>query len=300
MAICANKPSAKPARTGFCESWIHVLRYDTPLSPARAKPKAETPKLTIERASDERCADVYRALIREQLVLSKQHRAKLLERGLPSGIVMANGYASTPTKAFGANVARALAQEYDLTGVPGFYRVGDQWRMVDVGSGFYIPVRSSDGLIQGFQIRRDEGEPKYIWLSSANRDGGASSGSPLHYANHLLMPDASEVWLTEGILKSDIAGHFLNAPVIAAAGVSCFGQDFAANLKQQFPKLKTCVVAFDTDWRTKPQVKVALDKLIAQLSAVGLRVVVRTWRAEFGKGIDDYLLHLAQADRRAA
>jgi hypothetical protein len=296
-AYCRRVQSAKQGRDG---GWTHILRLDARLAIAPIKSKTIATSPTTERASVERCADVYLALIREHLVLSSEHRANLRERELPSGIVMANGYVSAPPQLFATNVARALHERFNLEGVPGFYKSAGYWRIVDVGSGIFVPIRSSDGLIQGFQIRRDEGEPRYKWFSSTDRDGGASSRSPVHFANWLLLPDASEVTITEGALKADIAAHFLNAPVIAAAGVSCFGENFAPNLREQFPKLKTCVVAFDSDFRTKPQVKASLDKLIRQLSAVGLRVRVRTWRAELGKGIDDYLLHLAQTDRRAA
>ncbi len=297
LAYCRRVRSAKQGKDG---GWSHILRLDAPLAIAPIKSKTIAPSPTTERASSERCADVYLALIREHLTLSSEHRNSLHKRGLPDGIITANGYASTPTQSFAANVARALQERFGLDGVPGFFKQAGRWSMVNFGSGIFIPIRSSDGLIQGFQVRRDEGEPRYIWFSSTDRDGGASSGSPLHFANWLLLPDASEITLTEGALKADIAAHFLNAPVVAAAGVSCFGENFAANLREKFPKLKTCVVAFDSDFRTKPQVKASLDKLIRQLSAVGLRVRVRTWAAELGKGIDDYLLHLAHADRRAA
>ncbi len=163
-----------------------------------------------------------------------------------------------------------------------------------------MPVRGFDGCIRGLQVRRDEDSPRYIWFSSAGREGGASSGSPVHVAKAHLLSDAAEVVISEGALKADIAAYFLDAPVIAAAGVSTFGESFAANLKHRFPNIKTCNIAFDMDWQRKNQVKGALERLMRQLGAAGFTVRVRTWNAALGKGIDDYLLHLNRVDRRAA
>jgi hypothetical protein len=101
--------------------------------------------------------------------------------------------------------------------------------------------------------------------------------------------------LTEGALKADIASYILDAPVIAAAGVSCFGADFPADLKAKFPSLRTILIAFDSDWRVKPQVKSALEKLMRGLSGAGFRVKVRTWPPQH-KGIDDYLLAFSQSN----
>jgi phage/plasmid primase-like uncharacterized protein len=178
---------------------------------------------------------------------------------------------------------------HDLQGVPGFYRDGEAWRIVECGIGFYVPVRDHEGRICGMQIRRDEGTPKYLWFSSAGRADGASSGAPVHFAKSHLLKETDEVTITEGALKADIAAHLLGAPVIGIAGVSTFGEDFAANLKQRFPKLRRIVVAFDMDMWQKSQVAAALDKLITQLERARFTVRVRTW-ADAHKGIDDYLV----------
>jgi hypothetical protein len=235
-------------------------------------------------------------MFRKYLGLSEQHRAALLARGISEGEIARNGYASAPARDDGDHIARELSI-YGLDGVPGFHKYGGEWRMRDFGTGIFVPVRDEHLRIAGCQIRRDDvadGQPKYIWFSSNNYPHGTSSGSPVHYARPHLLHDASEVLLTEGALKADVAAFLLDAPVIAAAGVSNFGQDFAENLKAKFPKLKTCLVAFDSDWRIKPQVKAALEKLMRGLSGAGFRVKVRTWPPQH-KGIDDYLLAFSQS-----
>jgi Domain of unknown function (DUF3854) len=54
------------------------------------------------------------------------------------------------------------------------------------------------------------------------------------------------------------------------------------------------IVAFDKDLHTNPAVFAALNRLTAQLEAIGLRVRVRTWPGE-SKGYDDYLLSQIRA-----
>jgi len=157
--------------------------------------------------------------------------------------------------------------------------------------------------VVGCQIRRDDvadGQPKYIWFSSNNYPHGTSSGSPVHFARPHLLHDATEVVITEGALKADIASYLLDAPVIAAAGVNNFPADFPADLKAKFPSLRTILIAFDSDWRVKPQVKAALEKMMRNLSGVGFRVKVRTWPPHMGKGIDDYLLARSQSSKEVA
>jgi hypothetical protein len=289
MRISAG--SFKTARNG---AFIHRL-VDAP--PAERQPRPR-PAPTVEdapRADEDRIVAAYADLIRLHLVLSEEHRRQLHGRGLDDLSIGVNGYASTPTPTFATNVARALARHHDLTGVPGFYRDGGAWRMVSSGAGLFVPVRGADSRIRGLQIRRDEGNPKYIWLSSKDRAGGASSGSPVHFAKPHLLKDAREVTITEGALKADVAAHIMNAPVIAAAGVSNFGADFAASLKEQFPKLKTIYTAFDMDFESNEHVRRAMFRLVAQLERARFTVRVRAWSKKW-KGIDDYLLAVSRME----
>jgi hypothetical protein len=202
-----------------------------------------------------------------------------------------HGYVSTPGAGEGERIAGELSA-FNLEGVPGFFMQGSAWHMRDYGAGFFVPVRDERSRIAGLQIRRDDAEPRYIWFSSNNYPHGTSSGAPIHFARPHLLCGASEVLLTEGALKADVVSYFMDAPVIAAAGVHNFGQDFAATLRVKFPNLRTTLVAFDSDWRIKPQVQSALEKLMRDLAGIGFKVRVRTWPPEY-KGLDDYLLALA-------
>ena len=103
-----------------------------------------------------------------------------------------------------------------------------------------------------------------------------------------------ELLLTEGALKADLIAHFLGVSVIAAAGVGLFGREFGAQLKANHPDI-TAVICFDSDWRTKPQVKAALIALQHQLTMAGVPWRVRCWPIEY-KGYDDFLLSMFQTE----
>jgi DNA primase len=233
-------------------------------------------------------------LVGRVLILKPGHAAKLRARGLSQVEVARLRYVSVPeTEAEKQRVADALTPYLDAAGgsVPGFYRERGRWRMVFRPPGIFIPVRDGCGHIQALTQRVDEPRDgcKYIWLSSADREGGASSGAPVHFAGRdLLLYGAAEVTVTEGALKADVASYLSGSPVIGVAGTHAT-RGLATRLREGFPLLKTVCVAYDRDMVEKPQVLGAAINLGAQLEAEGFEVKVRTWPARY-KGIDDYLL----------
>jgi phage/plasmid primase-like uncharacterized protein len=279
--------SLKTARNG---AYVHRLIETSP-TPQRPYQKQSAPTVeTVQRIPPEQLHVVYLTLLREHLVLAESHRASLRARGLSDAAIECADYRSTPAETFAKHVARALAKEFDLRGVPGFYRdASGTSQMMSFGAGFYVPVRDHRGLICGLQIRRDEGTPKYLWLSSANRTDGCSSGAPVHFASAHLLRETEEVTITEGALKGEIIAYLTRSPVIAAAGVSNFGADFAETLKKAFPNLRRATLCFDMDVWTNEHVYGALDRLAQQLKAARFSVTVRTWPKEF-KGFDDFLV----------
>lgn len=221
-------------------------------------------------------------------------------RGFTNAEVDRLGYVSAPNHAEADAVAERLSK-YDLRGVPGFYRRGGRFRLRDLGSGIYIPVRDAQRRIRGIQIRRDEGEPRYIWLSTpADRfEGGASSGAPVHFCRPERIRVTGEALLTEGALKSAVISFFLNCGVIGVAGVSTFADDFGERLKADFPELRHVRIVFDNDWKSKPPVRKALFRLQGTLRRAGLRWSVRKF-ADAYKGFDDYLAATAKRKEEVA
>ncbi len=297
LAFCmrVSSGSIKTARNG---AYIHKLRWDA-TTPAPAPQKPVEAKPDAPRASIEHRDRIYATLLRKHLALSTNHKDSLTKRGLSASEIERCGFRSAPTEAEAKSIARTLS-EFDLTGVPGFYTEAGKWCIVPIAQGVLIPVRDQHSRIQALMVRRDNvnGSGKYIWLSSKDKAHGASSGAPSNYANAHMLTDAREVTISEGILKASVAAYFLRAPVIGNAP-SCFGADFAANLKRDFPKLQTVFCAFDMDFKRKPEIEAAMFRLVAQLEAARFNVRVRTWPDKW-KGIDDFLLGVASQKEVAA
>ncbi len=249
-----------------------------------------------ERAPADIINGILTRLVCAELSLQPEHLAELIcRRGLSAAEIERERYVSVPaTRAERIRVASALAPYLDAFGggVPGFFLANGRWEMVYRPPGFFIPVRDERGHLQALSQRVDDpGEDggKYLWFSSADRDGGASSGAPPHFANRHLLSDATEIVIVEGILKSQIVAFLSGAPVVGIAG-TCSITGLAARLKMSFPKLRYAVIAYDRDMNEKPHVYEALMRLVGQLEAERFRVRVRTWPGQQYKGFDDYLL----------
>lgn len=256
-----------------------------------------------QRAPADIINGVLTQIICRELFLRPEHRAALLARGLNAAEIERKRYVSAPvSKDEYRRVANSLSPSLEAFGggVPGFYRNRGQWEMVWRPPGYFLAVRDERGFIQALLQRVDKplDGGKYIWLSSAERDGGTSSSAPPHFAGNALLQDAQEVTITEGALKADVASYLSAAPVIGVAGTHSI-RGLAPRLKSSFPKLRRIFVAYDHDMYEKPQVLGALFKLVAQFQACGFRVRVRTWPGP-EKGYDDYLLAQSNGGRTQA
>ena len=229
---------------------------------------------TLPRASDEHIDLVYGSF--------------LLNRGLSKSAIESNCYRSSPTREMTAEIVKHN-KYLGLEGVPSFFKRGGEWVMTNVPAGILIPVRNSANKICGIQIRVDEpaGGSRYIWFSSSRHPSGTSSGAPVHWSKPERLVTDNELLLTEGALKANVISHFLDVPVIAAAGVRSFGTNFANSIMAAYANV-TVIICFDSDWRSKEEVRNALKALRRQLTDGGVQWRVRSWSSEF-KGYDDYL-----------
>ncbi len=290
--ICMRVRSDKPTRNN---GYLHILRDDdftTPhTSPQQSRPQpppAETPRI----ADVDTCHHVYVDLIRAHLVLADEHREALRARGLSDLAIEFDGYKSAPTNIFAANIARTLSKDYDLTGVPGFYRDKGAWRLnfTEWYQGIIVPVKDTRSRIRGLMVRRDDAiKNKYIWLSSNREPDGASPGSPPHFARVDVARATGKIVVTEGALKSSVISELTGESVCGIAGVSNFPESFGQDLRRAIPELKSAVVAYDADFRTNEAVRRGLDKVAANLQSAGLNVTVILWKPERGKGFDNVL-----------
>jgi hypothetical protein len=281
-AICARIES--PRRSGDA-GWLHNL--EKPLPPVPDIP----PRPSMVRAAPEVLNTVYSAFLTLSN-LSAAHRDNLKGRGLTDIDINQLGYKSMPGSSRWSIVNQLLRMGYRLAGVPGFY-FDKQWRL-NGASGILIPARDEKYCIKGFQIRRDKADdkPKYVWLSSCTDTwkpkGGSSPGSPLHIATPFgyQYKQGDDIWITEGILKADIASRYLNCMVLAVPGVGILSP--AITFLQNLPdKPARVVLAFDMDKEKNDQVHLHLSRLTERLLRLGIKIGEADWDSST-KGIDDF------------
>ena len=129
---------------------------------------------------------------------------------------------------------------------------------------------------------------KYIWFSSVGKPKGTSSGSPAHYVGD---PDAGVVYVTEGLLKSDIAHYLMNRSFAATAGVNNMAQ-LELLLKELAENgTHTIIETEDMDkYRNEAASKGAL-KLYELAKKYGMVCRGLNWNPNY-KGVDDWQLAL--------
>lgn len=265
--------------------FVHVLKPFERDYQAKPTIHLEKPRL----APIERRHAVYTAFLGDS-VLAGKHADNLMTRGLSDTEIARNLYASYPhSTTIPCRYTTRLAAQFDLSGIPGFFRYGDSWRFVGGGPGFLIPVRDAKGRIQACQVRLDYGATRYLWFSSGKltAQGGTSSGSPIHFARPWRTDSSSEAIITEGALKADIIAEAIDACVIAVAGVSSFTEYLGRTLKWELPRLRRVFLAFDSDWHSKPEVERALIRLFTSIERAGLTGAFLDWDGP--KGLDDLL-----------
>ncbi len=276
--------------------------------PSDTRPSAPVGQEVAVQAqlADVRTIDQTFSLMLDLLTLNPGHREHLRNvRGLSDEQIDTLCYRSTPPFYKCKQIAkRLLEMGCTLEGVPGFYRKNGEWtvRFSTMAAGILIPVRGIDGLIRGMQIRLDQpikdgDDPdasgtKYIWLSSAGKDMGVSSGSSVHFVGD---PFARAVFITEGFLKADIAHYLMNRSFIAIAGINN-----TAQLELMFTLLKEngteiIVEAADMDKFRNVYVDKGVSDIYRIATKCGLEFRRLTWNPNY-KGIDDWQLALKRQE----
>ena len=257
--------------------------------------------------------EVHRTFSRlfEMLTLSAAHRNHLRseKRGFTDEQIRQFGFKSTPPYFLCRSLTeRLIEQGCTVAGVPGFYRHDNGfWTMkfTNRTAGILIPAVGMDGLICGAQILldvpiRDKDDPpdkagaKYIWLSSSSKYMGATSGSPVHFVGKF---PARTVYVTEGLLKADIAHCQMNRSFVATAGannVSALDEIFRT-LAQDGTEL--VIEAQDMDKFRNKNIADGSSKLYLMAKERGMECRCLTWNPNF-KGIDDWQLALRRKERQ--
>ena len=234
----------------------------------------------------------YRALL-GFLELKPKHRQNLLNRGLSDHEIKSNQYRSVPTEHFDRLIPVLLERGCNLIGVPGFYvdENGEiKLNLHGCMSGYFVPVFSERHQIQAMQIRLDvplDGNRKYMWFSSAERNGGCSSNSPVNISGDVYNSEA--VYVTEGPLKGQIAHALSGKPFLATAGVNQQKElETVFSRIKKYGRCRVIVDAFDMDDKSNPHVKRGHINLAWLAEKYGFSPKRITWNHQY-KGIDDYL-----------
>ena len=230
----------------------------------------------------------------DHLTLLGRHRENLLGRGLSMERIHENQYRSMPetdrSRRLLAELLRACGHE--LRGLPGFRTYYGEWS-INGPTGFLIPVRNKDGLIQGLKIRLDDADSpnrKYRWLSSRGLPDGTRSYSWIHVTGNTA---SKRAFLTEGPLKGDAASFLANDALFVSVG----GVNAVHGLKGTLMDLgvREVVEAMDMDQMTNENVRKAVLAMRREVQTIpGIKYYKYTWNPAY-KGVDDYFL-----SRRAA
>lgn len=240
--------------------------------------------------------DAYYDLL-QMLKLSPEHMANLLGRGLSPDRVQENMYRTMPANWHERrDIACQLAKTHDLRGIPGFYTRHGEWHLSGK-AGFLIPYLTTDGYVQGIQIRLDNSsDGKYRWLSSNPKhldkqgrpifENGTAAMSWVHVTGDTRK---TTVCITEGALKGDVASFLRNeALFVCVPGVS--STEYLLDTLKELNSNKI-FICYDMDLLNNLEVSKALHK-IRQTVIENLSVPCETymWNPAY-KGIDDFLLY---------
>lgn len=284
---------------------LQTGNYALPGYEVTAAPSGQSGAMEMAQSERADIGEIHQtfSLLLDMLTLSAAHREKLRERGLTDEQIDRFGYKSTPPPYLCISYTdRLMKQGCTVQGVPGFYQDGDgKWtvKFHKRTAGILIPAKGIDGMIRGAQIRLDvpikdkdadsekEGT-KYLWLSSSNKHMGVTSGSPVHFVGD---PLARTVYVTEGILKADIAHCLMNRSFAAIAGAnntSSLGPLFAL-LAHNGTQL--IMEADDMDKYRNEHVARGISKIYSLAREYKMDCKRLTWNPNY-KGVDDWQLAL--------
>ena len=160
-----------------------------------------------------------------------------------------------------------------------------------------IPDRNCKGQIEAIQIRLDKVfKSKFNTLTSVDQYYGATASCCPHFVG--VSEKVDSVYLTEGVMKADLAHYFfflLGHPsaFVGLTGVSNFNQYRRALKELRAFGVETIQVAFDMDMAVNDNVRKAREKILREGSEEGFEMIPRRWSSNY-KGVDDLLLSFVE------
>lgn len=227
----------------------------------------------------------YSALL-SKLSLANDHRQNLINRGLTDEDIKRLGYRTTPLIGLPTLAKQLRTEGLYLSGVPGFYKTEtDTWTFISEKRGILIPVRDTNGLIQGLQVRLDDMQRrKFRWVSSAEKKDGCRAEGWTHFVGEM----SSTVILTEGPMKADVINALSGLTVLAVPGVNTLTQLKISLDVLKGRGLKKVMTAFDMDFSLNKNVQMGFNNLLLLLDDMGFKYGTYLWDTQY-KGLDDYI-----------
>lgn len=238
------------------------------------------------------------------LSLGAMHREKLMDRGLSGDEIVRLGYKTTPAVRAPKIVTELLERGCELRGVPGFYvdEATGQWKMDIRATGIMIPDRNCEGQIEAIQIRLDKVfKSKFNTFTSTEQYYGATASCCPHFVG--LTDGTDSVYITEGVMKADIAHYFsveLGHPCafVGLTGVTNYGQFHRALKELRDRGIESIKIAFDMDLDVNEHVREARERVIKEGSEEGFEIIPKRWNSNY-KGIDDLLFSFVKRKKIA-
>jgi len=275
--------------SGTEESQAHELPADLPEpSPVQhTKARAEVGVLDA----------VYGSLL-GMLAVKRHHEQALMARGFTGSEIEKLGYRSKPTRdEWTTTIKKQIRERYateTLVTVPGFSlyeHTNEEGKTgyklaLDGGDSTLLPQRDRYGRIHMIQLDMDQGDKKYLPLTSYG-----ALGSKARMASHVPRHDPREVMtyairLVGGVYKADLAT--LRSGVLS---ISTPSENSYAPCLPDVTALDPAIVCIapDADARANPLVAAGLAAGAILYASHGFTVWIETWPPEAGKGIDDVI-----------
>lgn len=271
--------------------WLHNAPGRTPLGYVWRHKIPEG----LEVADLDNRDHAYRWIL-NHLPLLDHHREHLTARGMSDEEIRMGAYRTWPNWEALVDLASACETLYgrDVLKIPGFRLVDGRIRLGQ-GNALAIPMKTWDGRFHAVQLRPDEKREdgaKYVWLSGNNHGGVSPPAMP-----HVAYPSSAikcnwngTAWITEGVIKANMAAERIPGTVIGLPGVSTWQPEILYELLASL-QAREVVIAFDADYRDKKEVREALVRLVDTLFEAGFAVHGAIWSNEAGKGLDDVLVN---------
>lgn len=280
---------------------VEGLVVNTPIKKA-----THTPVATRVKGSPELLDASYRALLSCCDSMTSEQVNSLCERQIPREW-WDRKFFNYPNKKSIYKIMdrfRPLAEKMGLTHehlsfVPGFF-IREGSICFAPMNGLGITQYDEQGRISGLQVRalgEFEGS-KFRFASSSFSENGVSSG----IVPNLITSSTQRAFaITEGHFKGlFLANRFLYR-TLALNGVTAFKPLLTPEI---FGDTEECIIFFDSDWKTNPNVRKSLESLVLEIQMKGYfkEIYVALWDESFGKGVDDVIAngHIQQITRITA